>query len=108
MLRPAELRTMHPVGRMKPYLPLSPAGIAERNGIATPCGSYHWGALLRVDVLAAPADTYLVFFGTGSLQARGLAGRQWLRACWRARAEEQRLQKLGKNRLTEAELFALW
>jgi hypothetical protein len=40
----------------------------DANGAVIPCGSYLWGALLRIDVFQAPEDVRFVFFSTGVMQ----------------------------------------
>lgn len=75
MLKPGELKQIHPRRRLRSYVAASPFDIAEQNeitdadtGNVVPCGSYFWGALLRIDVYEAPEDVRFVFFGTGVMQ----------------------------------------
>ena len=75
LLRPDELKLIHPRRRLRPYVAASPYEIAERNDVydaesdeLVPCCTYVWGALLRIDVFEAPADVRFVFFGTGVMQ----------------------------------------
>jgi hypothetical protein len=58
--------------RLRPYVAASPFLVAEENdvidqatGRVMPSATYHWGALMRIDVLTAPADLQIVFVGTG-------------------------------------------
>lgn len=84
MLTPAELKAIHPKRKLRPYVAAAPLHIAEQNtesntssqdsdgsehhpAFGASC-TYIWGALLRIDVLEAPADTRFVFFGTGHMQ----------------------------------------
>lgn len=78
ILMPDELKAMHPTRRLRPYVPPTPAALAEEHGCVDatsgdllPCGTYHWGSLLRIDVLEAPVDASLLFYGTGAIQVRG-------------------------------------
>lgn len=77
ILMPDELKAMHPTRRLRPYIPPTPAALAEEHGSvdavtgdSLPSGTYHWGSLLRIDVLEAPADASLLFYGTGAIQVR--------------------------------------
>jgi nitric-oxide synthase, plant len=74
ILTPAELKAIHPKRRLRPYVAAAPLEIAEQNDSiyrhhtnSASC-TYLWGALMRIDVLEAPADTRFVFFGTGEMQ----------------------------------------
>jgi hypothetical protein len=75
ILSPQELKAIHPKRKLRPYLAASPFLVAEENDCidpaterVRPCATYHWGALMRIDVLTAPADAQIVFFGTGVVQ----------------------------------------
>ena len=75
ILHPSELKLIHPRRRLRPYVAASPQQVAEQNdivdaetGMVVPCGTYIWGALLRIDLYEAPADMRLVFFSTGVMQ----------------------------------------
>lgn len=84
ILTPAELKAIHPKRKLRPYVAAAPLHIAEEysednsaiqysdvsddhSTLGASC-TYIWGALLRIDVLEAPADTRFVFFGTGQMQ----------------------------------------
>lgn len=75
ILTPGELKAIHPRRKLRPYVAASPYLVAEQNDCVdpatervVPCATYHWGALLRIDVLTAPIDVAIVFIGTGAVQ----------------------------------------
>eukprot|EP00892_Ulva_mutabilis_P003852 jgi/Ulvmu1/1839/UM119_0058.1 len=68
ILTPPELKAIHPKRKLRPYVAASPEVVAEQHASAEPSATYFWGAVLRIDLLEAPPDTMLVFFGTGAMQ----------------------------------------
>jgi hypothetical protein len=52
--------------------PTWPSFIVQLGGPAIPAsGTYYWGDLVRMDVLAAPSSTWLAFYSPSTLRVRG-------------------------------------
>jgi len=82
MLTPEQLRLLHPRKRLAPILPPTPKELAAseapelaESGKGGPAplasGTYFWGDLVRMDVVAAPSSTWLAFYSPSTLRVRG-------------------------------------
>lgn len=80
MLSPPEIKALHPWRKLRPYIAPTPLDLAtpslwsedDETAVSAsprkPSGTYFWGALMRIDVLEAPSETQLVFYGPSSLK----------------------------------------
>ncbi|KAK9813340.1 hypothetical protein WJX73_001309 [Symbiochloris irregularis] len=84
MLSPTEIKALHPWRKLRPYIAPTPLDLAtpdlwagddspddsslRQGSPRKPSGTYFWGALVRVDILEAPSETQLVFYGPSSLK----------------------------------------
>jgi nitric-oxide synthase len=79
ILTPEENKELHPRKRLRAHVPLSPAELAAAKNVgpgagtgagSEPIASYTWGGLGRIDVLACPPETQLVFYVPTALKVQ--------------------------------------
>ncbi|CAD7697733.1 unnamed protein product [Ostreobium quekettii] len=76
ILSPGDVRRLHPRKKLRPYVPPTPLTICSGTRVfddeSPVSATYLWGTLARIDVVEAPRDTTLVFYGPQVLKVRSM------------------------------------